>query len=141
MQQNAEQEQQSINKGVGGSKSKNTNSLDNGASSSIKNAGHIPEDEGSDEFEAMESALAASKTLQNVKVSSGQTNLAGMGGQMGPVSQVMKSQSFRHGGADILPPQQSIIEEEGSQEENEESPDHPNRARRQRQMEDYTEGD
>lgn len=102
--------------------------------------GHIPEDEGSDEFEAMESALAASKTLQNVKVSSGQTNLAAM---VGPVSQVMKSQSFRHGGADILPPQQSIIEEEGSQEEYEESPDHPNRARRQRQIEDYenTEGD
>lgn len=88
-QPNQEQDQQSINKGAG-SKSKNTNSLDNAASSSIKNVGHIPEDEGSDEFEAMESALAAGKALQSVKVSSGQTNLQGMG-QMGPVSQILKS--------------------------------------------------
>lgn len=56
---------------MGGSKSKNTNSLDNGASSSIKNVGIIPEDEGGDEFEAMESAIAAGKALHNMKVSSG----------------------------------------------------------------------
>jgi len=79
---------QSMNKGVG-SKSKNTNSLDNGASSSIKNVGHIPEDEGgSDEFEAMESALAASKNL-NMKVSSGQTNLSGYSSTGKPQQQTL----------------------------------------------------
>jgi hypothetical protein len=51
----------------GGSKSKITNSLDNAASSSIRNVGLIPEDEGGDEFEAMESAIAA----KNVRVTSG----------------------------------------------------------------------